>query len=479
MLFSSLPFLIFFLVLLVAMALVGHYGRRKVILLIASYVFYMWWNPAFILLIAFSTVIDYYVGGRLDTAETPRHRKMLLVLSLSANLGLLAVFKYAGFFQQNAMLLAQLMGYQPNWTTMKIILPVGISFYTFQTMSYTIDVFRRRLPPCRSPVDFALFVSFFPQLVAGPIVRASDFLPQLEKPNCVSLEPGSLLLFLRGLVKKIVIADNLAIFADRVFDAPDRWPSTIIILATLCFSVQIYCDFSGYSDMAIAVARTLGFRLPVNFRRPYLAKNPAEFWHRWHISLSTWLRDYLYIPLGGSRHGAWRTGRNIAITMLLGGLWHGASWNFILWGAAHGLALIVHRAYRKLKARSSRTDALDGNILYKALCLVAMQYWVLAAWIPFRLRNTDHMLCALRKFLIFDFDFRISSLGLGRMSLFTTVMLLAAFWAIHLWAEWRGEPDEILARCPAPILYAATVLIGLGTYLLWPSVDKPFIYFQF
>ncbi|MBT5532706.1 MBOAT family protein, partial [Candidatus Poribacteria bacterium] len=395
MLFYTAEFGAFLVLLVAVFAVIRGNGGRKAALLVASYVFYMWWNPAFITLIMLSTAVDYFVGRRLDIVEDPKRRRALLVASIAANLGILGFFKYAGFFHANALWALRALGHEPSSVALNIVLPVGVSFYTFQSMSYTIDVYRRRLPATRSALDFALFVSFFPQLVAGPIVRAADFLPQLRGPVRVAVDRRSVMLFLRGLTKKVIIADNLAPFADAVFDAPEGWPSAVIWVAAVCFYVQIYCDFSGYSDMAIALASLFGFTLPANFAHPYFATNPTAFWRRWHISLSGWLRDYLYIPLGGSRQGALMTARNLMLTMLLGGLWHGASWNFVLWGAMHGVGLVAWRAIEPLCASVGARVGRVARVTAAAASWVAFQYWVLLTWLVFRVADPTLLRIAL------------------------------------------------------------------------------------
>lgn len=479
MLFYTPQFLVFTLILFAGLAVFRARRPRKLLLLAASYIFYMWWNPAFILLIIFSTMVDYFVGRRLEQSTALWKRRALLSVSLVANLGMLGVFKYAGFFAANVHGLLQLWGYEPTWTSVHVILPVGISFYTFQTLSYTIDVYRGQLKACRDPLDFALFVAFFPQLVAGPIVRAKDFLPQLNRFRPFHFDRYALFLFARGLVKKVLIADNVARFSDAIFAEPGAWPSAVIWLAAICFYVQIYCDFSGYSDMAIALGRMLGFRLPDNFDRPYFSQSPGEFWRRWHISLSSWLRDYLYIPLGGNRGGTLFTYRNLMITMLLGGLWHGASWNFVLWGFLHGLALIGHRLWRQVT--QARVEALPSRAktVYGAMAWAMLQYWVLMTWLVFRLPDTAKMLTALEKFVLFDASLSLSSLGLGSLSVFSTLALLAAFWLLHIWSNRHGGLDRRLGRAPLWVAAPACVVLGMSLYLLWPLAEAPFIYFQF
>ena len=448
MLFHTPEFLVFLLGLLAVLGITRQAAGRKVVLLLASYCFYMWWNPAFVLLILFSTCVDYAIGRRIainHTADAPR--RGWLVLSLVSNLGMLAYFKYAGLFSASCLYLLQAAGHEPSWVVIHVTLPVGISFYTFQTLSYTIDVYRGRIPATRSPLDFALFVAFFPQLVAGPIVRAADFLPQLKQQIQLRFDAASFWLIAKGLFKKAIVADNLAPFVDAVFQDPEAWPSAVIWMATLAFSAQIYCDFSGYTDIAIGLAGMLGFRLPKNFDHPYFAASPAGFWRRWHISLSTWLRDYLYIPLGGNRRGRWLSHRNVLLTMLLGGLWHGASWNFVLWGLLHGLLIIGHRLL---------VERLPALRVPRVLSVLLFQYLVLVTWICFRVTDFDKMGAALHKFVVFDFNLSVSSLGLGAMSVFSMLSTLGAFWVLHACSHRVGGIEHRLANARAPIACAAS-----------------------
>jgi len=477
MLFYTPQFLVFSLALLSILSIVHRDHPRKIVLLLASYIFYMAWNPVFVLLIIGSTTVDFLVGGGLSREEQPRRRKALLAISLAANLGLLGFFKYTGMLQDSAAMLLRALGMQVHWTTLEVVLPVGISFYTFQTLSYSIDVYRRRIPPTRSPLDFALFVAFFPQLLAGPIVRAADFLPQLTRPVKLRCRQEDLFLILRGLAKKVIVADNVGRFADAIFSDPGAWPSAVIWLAAISFAVQIYCDFSGYSDMAIGIARVLGFELPRNFEHPYFARNPSEFWRRWHISLSTWLRDYLYIPLGGSRAGPLRVHTNLMITMLLGGLWHGASWNFVLWGFLHGLALIVHRQFQTWRRSNGR--APRPSVAVRVVSSVGLHYWMLLTWIAFRLRDFDAMRTALRKFVFFDFDFAFMDIGLGNLPVVSTLGLLSAFAMLHVWSWQAGGAERRLGRLPLPAAFAVCVAFGVVAACYWPLDRTPFIYFQF
>lgn len=340
MLFFEGQFLLFMVaVLLASAACMSNVRARATVLLTASYVFYAAWDPRFLLLIYGSTMIDFLLARRMPSAG-PRTKKRLLLGSLITNLGTLGLFKYAdfGIASLNALLGTEL-------ALLEWVLPVGISFFTFQSMSYTIDVYRGELEPERDFTSFALFVAFFPQLVAGPIIRAADFFAQASSALRTTMQRAWIAapLFVFGLFKKVVIADRLGPIVDIVFADPTAFGSGDRWLATLAFAGQIYCDFSGYTDMALALCILLGFDFPLNFRSPYLALGPQEFWRRWHISLSTWLRDYLYIPLGGSKHGILRMYFALFMTMLLGGLWHGADWTFVIWGAYHGVLLIVER----------------------------------------------------------------------------------------------------------------------------------------
>ena len=481
MLFYTPAFAVFFTALVAALIAVRAATGRKALLLVGSYIFYMWWNPAFIALIILSTVVDYVVGARMAAARgDERRRKRLLLLSLCVNLGLLALFKYAGFFQHNVMGLMQLFGYEPTWTALKITLPVGISFYTFQTMSYTIDIYRERLEPSRSPLDFALFVSFFPQLVAGPIVRAADFLPQLERPVTPDHARRR-----RGAYPARFEQEGAHRRQPRALCRRDLRASRSVAkhrdLArrNYAFRCRSIATSRAIRNIAIGIAALLGYDLPLNFNRPYFAEDPSDFWRRWHISLSTWLRDYLYIPLGGNRGGSAATYRNLMLTMLLGGLWHGASWNFVLWGFLHGGALAVHRVYTGIRRGGNADWAPSRAWPARLLSLLVMQYVVLVTWITFRLSDTAAMWTALRKFVVFDFDLALTSLGLGRTQVFSTVLILGAFAALHIYSQARGGIDKKLARAGAPALVAVGVIAGLCFYYLWPLSEAPFIYFQF
>jgi alginate O-acetyltransferase complex protein AlgI len=373
--FSSPRFAVFLAGLLLLLAPRWRLRTKLDLLLAGSCLFYAAWDWRYLGLLLLVSLVNYECGARIAASEDARRRRFWLVASIAASLGVLGYFKYAGFFVENAN--ALLAGFGVQLPALRVLLPAGISFYTFKTMSYTIDIYRRELAPCRSWRHYATFVTFFPELIAGPIVRASVFLPQMDRrigPTAQRLQLGASI-FLLGLTKKLLIADPLSTVVDPVYAAPSTFAPATLWMAALAYSLQIYCDFSGYSDMAIGVSKMIGYDLPRNFRMPYLAADPAEFWRRWHITLSTWLRDYLYIPLGGNRRGRLRTYVNLGLTMLLGGLWHGASWNFVLWGGLHGGALALHRAARERRGRP---------LLPRPLAVPLMFGFATLCWIPFR-----------------------------------------------------------------------------------------------
>ena len=469
--FNSPEYLLFLpLVVLLHAALTGKERARQLFLLVASYAFYMSWDWRYAGLILFSTVVDFWIGRNLgENGRSKRARKLLLVTSLCLNLGLLGLFKYFNFFMDSTQDGLALLGFDLDLPHHRLLLPVGISFYTFQTLSYTIDVWRHELKVERDFVRFALFVSFFPQLVAGPIVRAADFLPQLQAPVSADGERvrRGLLRIFRGLFKKVVLADLLAnLGVDAVFRDPGAHSSLDLLLALYGYAFQIYNDFSGYSDIAIGSAALLGYHIPENFDRPYLARNVREFWTRWHISLSTWLRDYLYIPLGGSRDTRrGRTTRNLLITMLLGGLWHGAALNFVLWGTYHGVLLAFSRGLDRrasLHGGPSRTRIW----LERVVCF----HLVLFGWLLFRTSG-------LENFSAFVSGLAAFGPGLHLDPAYVAILVLAA--SVHLFPRaWIEEGIGHLWRLPAPVLgvlFATLILIFCGLTLKSPS----FIYFQF
>lgn len=468
MLFNSLTFLVFFAIVFALHAMMPTWRARKAALLAASYLFYAAWNPPYVLILAFSTTADWWLARLIGRSEDPARRRALLVLSLVCNLSLLGFFKYGGFLLENFQHLAGATGLAwqpPEWS---IVLPVGISFYTFASLSYTIDVYRRQIRSDCSLADYALFVGFFPHLVAGPIVRASLLLPQLEQPRRASPDQigWGLSLLCFGLFQKTVLAD--AVFApivDAVYAEPGAFGAIDALAAVLAFSGQIYYDFAGYSLAAIGLALSFGFEFPDNFRQPYAASGFSDFWRRWHISLSSWLRDYLYIPLGGNRAGELRAGRNLMLTMLIGGLWHGASWMFVLWGALHGLYLAVEREWRRRRPAMDRPAGAIGILATFAV--------VSLTWIPFRAPDPATALAVLA--------------GLGRAtapSLIDAAHLAFAYVTIGMTLLWqlRTRASSLEARFAAWTPAARTASLAasaVAIFLVSGGDQRAFIYFQF
>ena len=480
MLFVEFRFFWFFLAVFAVYWSLRENRSRKIWLLVCSYFFYACWNWKFLFLIMASSALDYFVGSMLARTDDPRKRRGWLIMSLCANLGTIAFFKYYNFFVTSAAALLAWLGLPASLHTLNIVIPVGVSFYTFHSMSYTIDVYRRKLEPVRSLLDLACFIGFFPQMVAGPIVRASQFLPQLRSiRRFTDVDTrGALVLFLTGFVKKACIADSVAPFVDRYFAAPWNFTMPSAWVAVLFYAIQIYCDFSGYTDMAIATAGLLGYQLPVNFRFPYFATNISDFWHRWHISLSSWLRDYLYIPLGGNRGPAWFVYRNIMITMLLGGLWHGGAWTFVIWGGLHGAGLIVHRAWSK--RRNVLPDITDmqkhvpprgPQSLAGWFAWLLTVYWVCFAWIFFRAVDLPHAAPAIRSFLFLPSG--------GTQDLGAWMLLIVAVLGFVHWLNSRGTFSNWWRRPPAPAFAAGYGCAFALVLLFIPPHYAPFIYFQF
>jgi len=473
MLFNQLYFFIFLGVVLCLHALLND-RQRNALLLISSYFFYGWWNWHFTFLLFYSTIIDYFCGLYLGKTSSESSRKKILILSLMSNLGVLGFFKYFNFFILSFADLANFLGLNPSLSTLNIILPVGISFYTFQTMSYTIDIYRRRLDPCHNFIDYALFVSFFPQLVAGPIERAVNLLPQVVKPRTIdkkAIRTGFFLVVL-GYFKKVIVSDNIAPIVDSIFTGYASLGSMQLVIGLVLFSIQIYFDFSGYSDIARGIARLFGFEIMVNFRQPYFAKNVREFWHRWHISLSTWLRDYLYIPLGGNRKGAARTYANLMITMVLGGLWHGASWNFVLWGTLHGLYLSVYR-FLSTRIDNVRIEISLLEFLGNGIAIIFTYSIVLISWLPFRANNLGTTISYLKGILFWQGGVDVNQI---------MILLLALGTIMCVDLPYELELVEKIEKFPSWMLYgacSAIMIIVSFSMLLNINSERPFIYFQF
>jgi len=471
-LFNSLEFFCFFAVVWGAY-LVLPFRAQNLLLVGASYLFYAAWDWRFLGLILLSTAIDFIVGLRLGSSEEPRLRKRLVTISIVANLGILGIFKYTGFFADSLRELLGMFGAELPSLVWTVVLPVGISFYTFQTLSYTIDVYRRRLAPTRNPVDFALYVAFFPQLVAGPIERAVRLLPQISaprRPTFAAINSGAWLV-LAGLFKKVVVADNLSHLVERVYSQPGEATGFEVIFATWAFAWQIYCDFSGYTDIARGVARMLGFELMLNFNLPYLATSPADFWRRWHISLSTWLRDYLYVPLGGNRGGTLLTYRNLALTMLLGGLWHGAAWTFVLWGVYQGVLLIGHRLAQPVLQRIRPAAGWASNAWWLLRVAVMFQL-ACVGWLIFRADSWTHLVQLGQAIL--------SGLDPGQVGAWIApVTLLVLPLILYQCVQHRMRDQEIVLRWP--VLGRALLYVSLfySVVLLGEDFGQTFLYFQF
>jgi D-alanyl-lipoteichoic acid acyltransferase DltB (MBOAT superfamily) len=488
MLFDSYQYVLF-LPLIFALYYAMPPERRWILLLLASYVFYMAWEPAYAILIFISTVADYSLARAMGRVERRRPRMVLLGASLAINLGLLGTFKYIDFFRSVLQDLLNLSGFSASFPALNLLLPVGISFYTFQTLGYTIDVYRRRIEPERHFGIFALYVSFFPQLVAGPIERSHRLLPQLKKHHSFHYPDGveGLRLILWGLFKKMVVADRLAEVVDVIYADPERYPGPVLVLATVCFAFQIYCDFSGYSDIAIGSARLLGIHLMTNFRRPYHARSIQDFWQRWHISLSTWFRDYVYLPLGGNRVSPARWFVNILVVFILSGFWHGANWTFVAWGFMHALLYLCVSSTDRLRARCiAPFSRLDGSRIQACWQWGATFVAVNIAWVFFRAESLSDAMYIFSHLhtgwgLLFqEYAFRTISVmvQVPKMSL----VAMFALWGLLVVVEaWQRDVhfDQWLCRFPRPLRWAC--YIGVAFVVLNGGIEReiPFVYFQF
>ena len=482
MLFNSLDFAIFLPIVFILYWFVfkDNLKKQNFLLVVASYVFYGWWDWRFLSLILISTIVDYSVGLRLYGTHKAKYRKLLLWISIGVNLGFLGFFKYYNFFLENFVTAFSFFGKEISANSLNIVLPVGISFYTFQTLSYTIDIYRKKLQPTSDFIAFTAFVSFFPQLVAGPIERASNLLPQFYVKRRFSYDHAvnGMRQILWGLFKKIVVADNSAQIANEIFNNSGDFSGGTLFFGALFFSFQIYGDFSGYSDIAIGTSRLFGFNLMRNFAYPYFSRDIAEFWRRWHISLSTWFRDYLYIPLGGSRGGTWMKVRNTFIIFLVSGFWHGANWTFIVWG---GLNALYFLPLLLLNKNRIHTDIIRTGRIFpsaKEFVQIASTFGLtLLAWIFFRAKNIDHALSYLDT--IFSRSiFEIADMPDKMMAAKTMVLI-----SFMILIEWLGREDqfgiEIIGlnwkRTLRWTFYIFTVFL-----IFWFQGDQQeFIYFQF
>ena len=563
MLFQTVEFIVLLSVVLLAILFVRGRTWQQSLLLVASLVFYGWWDIRFLLLIVLSSVVDYsaalgIVNSRRMTAkrrlmlgllligsavillvpnwpawqaafkeghslapDTPwiaqwsglypalglmiaisilgpmayslmarlpekKRRRAFVITSIVVNLGILAFFKYFNFFVDSAANMAGSLGWNMSITALEVALPVGISFYTFQTMSYTIDVYRGHLRPEKSLLRLGLYVSYFPQLVAGPILRPNQFLPSLRKPWTLhkdNLRSG-LHLALQGLAKKVIIADNVAPLVDVIFANPDGQSSLVIMLGAALFAIQIYCDFSGYTDIARAISRMFGVEIPINFNFPYFSTSITQFWRRWHISLSSWLRDYLYIPLGGSRISVPTTYVNLMITMVLGGLWHGASWNFVVWGAYQGLLLAVNKMFANVAERSVWLKRWSESKIGLVIRWGITTWLWLLGWLIFRVTNFSDLWYCIKKFVFFDGSLNLGAAGLGRGDPFTAIGAAFIFCVLHaidyvLLCRTGSIYANLLCKVPYPVRALIYAGAAIFFFFAWPTENGAFIYFQF
>jgi D-alanyl-lipoteichoic acid acyltransferase DltB (MBOAT superfamily) len=482
MLFHTWVFFVFFAVVYPVYLLVRKNNRlMNVWLMIASYNFYGWWNPRYLLLLFGTSAIDYWMVLCMERSQ--KRKRLWLIISLVSNFGFLGYFKYSGFFTDNLNLLLAHFGagwqlpdpvaypngflawarVSPDYFFSQVILPIGISFHTFQSMSYTIDAYRGKIQTERSFIRFLTFVSFFPQLVAGPIERASNLLPQLQGTPRITRQDltDGLSLFLVGFFKKVALADYLAKYVDQVYDAPGQFQAPALILATVAFAWQIYFDFSGYTDMARGIARVMGFRLMLNFNNPYVATSLGDFWSRWHISLSTWFKDYVYFPLGGNRHGTWATYRNMFVTMVISGIWHGAAWTFVIWGVLHAVGRILTRELERTTFYRERVPTLVKQLLVFA--------FVCFTWIFFRAQSlSDAWLIVTRIF---------GAGGSDPQFPLMMVVLILAVWAYQF--LWTGAVRTRKLLELAPVRVGLVVLMITYLAIVAQPSTKAFIYFQF
>jgi alginate O-acetyltransferase complex protein AlgI len=481
MLFNSFQFLLFFVVVWL-LFLVTRGTTRKIILLVASYYFYMCWSTRYIFVIWGITVIDYMAGLQIEKAEQPGRRRLYLGVSLFCNLSLLVLFKYFNFLTGSIRSASHLFGLQYDPPLLAIILPVGLSFHTFQAMSYTIEVYRQSYPAEKNLLEYALYVAFFPQMVAGPIERPYELLPQFHRDPKVSFAGvrSGLVQALWGLFKKMVLADNVADFVRLVYDTPRHYDGAALSLATLLFSIQIYCDFSGYTDIALGIARMMGYELRINFMQPYFSRSVGEFWRRWHISLSTWFRDYVYIPLGGNRVRLSRHYLNLLLTFVISGLWHGANWTFVLWGFLHGFYLIVTQATAPFTTRCAQSLGLHRVPRLTAVCKTVLTFGLVTfTWIFFRADSVGDSWFVASHLLPLG---RIDPLlmKVGGFSRATAPYLMLSILAIFVIEWWIAHPSRVPRLWARPAFRALAYNACVYAIAFFGFFGhRDFIYFQF
>ena len=473
MIFNSIAFIIFLpIVFIIYWSLrKKHLIYQNLLLLVASYIFYGWWDWRFLSLIAFSTIIDFIIGKKINSSKTKKSKKNFLIMSLIVNLGLLGYFKYFNFFIDSFKESIESLGFTFDTWTLNIILPVGISFYTFQTLSYSIDIYKGKIKHTNDFISFAVFVSFFPQLVAGPIERASHLLPQFLKKRKFDYKTAitGVSLISYGFFKKLVIADRLAIYVNSVFGDIDNANTISLLFGIIFFSFQIYADFSGYSLIARGISKLLGFDLMVNFNKPYLASSIPEFWRRWHISLSTWFRDYLYIPLGGNRVSTLRNYYNLLIVFLISGLWHGANWTFVIWGALHGIYQVIYLQYKKLINPED-----TKNKIRQFINILSVYFLVTFAWIFFRANSFNQAIEYINKIIDFDFSLNLVQVSAekGPLNLAISISVIVLLYLSYLLPK-----NLSFKRGFSHITF--NVITILIIFLIGTNGKAEFIYFQF
>lgn len=489
MLFNTIDFVIFFATVIGILILLKNRQFQYIFLLIASYFFFYYSSNYLIVLLIYTTIWDFFFGKLIWKTTDVRKRRIFLIISLAGNLGLLGFFKYADFAITQFNILGHYFDLKQDIPLLGLALPIGISFYTFHSITYTVSLFRKQIEPAKSFVEYALFVAFFPQLVAGPILRAKDFLPQLREkienstPSRLkqiiiqnsNLKMGITLMAF-GFFKKMFFADNISPMVSDVLNNPVGHESFTIVLGAIAFGIQIYADFSGYSDIAIGAAMVMGLQIPINFNKPYFAISPSDFWRRWHISLSSWLRDYLYIPLGGNRKSKQRTYANLFIVMFLGGLWHGASWNFVIWGMLHGIYLALH------KLVLDKFPFLANHKFFKSriglvISIIVTQYLVFLAWIAFRVKDTNQMLYAMQKYIFWDLSTTdVSSFILSHKLAIGLILVFLGFHSIsYKKANLRESVSNMKLRYWT--LFLAGIIFAI--LLFYNGNPEDFIYFQF
>lgn len=488
MLFNTPEFIIFFIAVLTTFTIIKQRRFQHLFLLLASYFFFYYSSNYLITLLIFTTLWDFYFGNLIFKAKDTRTKKTMLIASLAGNLGLLGFFKYADFAITQFNFLGQQLDIGTQIPLLHLALPIAISFYTFHSITYTVSIYRGHMEPVKSFTQYAIFVAFFPQLVAGPILRAKEFLPQLREKidgfqngrlRLITIHDSALRLGITimaiGFFKKMFIADNIAPMANEIFSVPYGLESFTVMLGAIAFGIQIYCDFSGYSDIAIGAAMILGFKIPINFNKPYFATSPSDFWKRWHISLSSWLRDYLYIPLGGNRKSKARTYLNLMATMFLGGLWHGASWNFVVWGLMHGAYLVVHKTILDKFPYLENSKFLKTRSA-KIVSILVTQYVIFMTWLAFRVEDVEALSYVLYKYVVWDFATSATAQMLSHNKI--PIALILGFFVLS-YISYKRNIQKILSEVKPQYWIVFLIVIMVLILFLYDMNPHDFIYFRF